>query len=183
MRRNPRVVSLSEHPRTRTKRQTGLLLPLLAAIFTGAVIGTSWPWNRPAISASASSFPSRDTFTCTVANVTDGDTFRCVETDESGRAIRIRLSGVAARETDGTCSAGHPCPAASAEDAKAELERLALSRTLSCWNVGETYGRVAAFCERADGVDLSCAMVESGTVLKWQKYWGSHSCPSRTLRN
>src|SRR3546814_19374155 len=39
---------------------------------------------------------------------------------------------------------------------------------------GSTYGRVAAFCERSDGVDLSCAMVESGTALKWERYWQGH---------
>ena len=117
-----------------------------------------------------------EAFSCTVASVTDGDTFRCAETGADGRQIRVRLSGVAARERDGSCSPGHPCPAASAEAATAELRRLALSEMLTCRDVGSTYGRVAAFCERPDGVDLSCAMVESGSALKWERYWDGHSC-------
>lgn len=117
-----------------------------------------------------------ETFSCTVSSVTDGDTFRCAETGQDGRQIRVRLSGVAARERDGSCSPGHPCPAATAEAATAELQRLALGQSLTCRDVGSTYGRVAAFCERSDGVDLSCAMVESGTALKWDRYWDGHDC-------
>src|SRR3546814_18347466 len=60
-------------------------------------------------------------FACTVASITDGDTFRCSELGDDGRQIRVRLSGVAARERDGSCSPGHPCSAASAEAATAEL--------------------------------------------------------------
>lgn len=109
-------------------------------------------------------------FTCEVAAITDGDTFRCAD------GTRVRLSGVAARETDGTCSSGHPCPNASAGAATAALQDLASGRMLVCRSVGETYGRVAAFCRREDGVDLSCAMVQTGTVEKWWRYWGLHSC-------
>lgn len=116
-------------------------------------------------------------FACTVSSVTDGDTFRCHEQDGAGRSIRVRLSGIAARETNETCSPGHPCPTASAEAAATELRRLADAQTLQCRAVGDTYGRIAAFCQRSDGVDLSCAMVESGTALRWEKYWGAHSCP------
>ena len=119
------------------------------------------------------------TFPCTVASITDGDTFRCVERGSDGKQIRVRLSGVSARERDGSCSPGHPCPAASAEAATAELQRLALGQPLQCRNVGSTYGRIAAFCRRPDGLDLSCAMVASGTAARWDRYWGNHRC----LRN
>jgi endonuclease YncB( thermonuclease family) len=115
---------------------------------------------------------------CTVASITDGDTLRCAETGSDGKQIRIRLSGVAARERDGTCSAGHPCPEGSAEAATAELERLATGEVLICREVGRTYGRVAAFClRRSDGLDLSCAMVASGTAARWDRHWGGHRCP------
>jgi endonuclease YncB( thermonuclease family) len=116
-------------------------------------------------------------FRCTVAQVTDGDTFRCRETDDAQRQIRVRLSGVAARERDGSCSEGHPCPAASAEAATAQLAELASGRILTCRSTGSTYGRISAFCRRPDGTDLSCAMVESGTVVVWDRYWQGHSCP------
>lgn len=147
-------------------RSTVTLAALLAAAVGWSAYGGSGKVAR-----------SSETFTCTVASVTDGDTFRCLEEGEDSRQIRVRLSGVAARERDGTCTAGHPCPAASAEAATAALERLASAQTLSCQSVGNTYGRVAAFCQRSDGTDLSCAMVESGTALKWERYWGGHRCP------
>lgn len=117
-----------------------------------------------------------DTFPCTVASITDGDTFRCEETGKDGKQIRIRLSGVAARERDGSCSPGHPCPAASAGAATAALSDLALGQRLSCKSVGSTYDRIAAFCSTPAGVDLSCAMVASGTATKWDRYWGRHTC-------
>lgn len=140
-------------------------------------MGIAWT-QAPTISAA---LPSIDTgessFTCNVASITDGDTFRCSEIDARGRQIRLRVSGIAARERDGTCTDGHPCPAALAEAATAELRRLAAGQRLTCQNVGATYGRIAAFCQRSDGLDLSCAMVASGTVEKWDRYWGRHHCP------
>lgn len=57
-----------------------------------------------------------ETFTCTPVAVWDGDgPIWCAE------GPRIRLSGIAAREMDETCSAGHPCPDASGLDARDEL--------------------------------------------------------------
>ena len=129
-----------------------------------------------AYSDRSASAVAADGFVCTVASITDGDTFRCSETDADGRQIRVRLSGVAARETDGTCKPGHPCPAASAEAATAEMERLASGQVLQCQAVGETYGRIAAFCQNEAGTDLSCAMVESGTALRWDRHWQGHRC-------
>ena len=127
--------------------------------------------------SSAEGTEAQPPMSCTVFSITDGDTFRCAETGTDGRQIRVRLSGVAARERDGSCSVGHPCPAASAEAATAVLTRLAMGEVLVCRQVGNTYGRVAAFCQRQDGIDLSCAMVESGTAVKWPRYWGNHRCP------
>lgn len=128
--------------------------------------------TRPGPGAEASG-PS---FQCSVASITDGDTFRCRETDADGRQIRIRLSGVAARETDGSCSPGHPCPAASSEAATAELARLASGQVLTCEDVGRTYGRIAAFCSLEDGRDLTCAMLASGTVERWDRYMLRRRC-------
>jgi endonuclease YncB( thermonuclease family) len=123
----------------------------------------------------AAQLPS-GTFTCTVASITDGDTFRCAETEADGKQIRVRLSGVAAREKDGSCTAGHPCPDAPPEAATAAIQALALGKPLQCRQVGSTYGRRAAFCSLPGGKDLSCAMVASGTVAKWDRHWGGHRC-------
>lgn len=138
--------------------------------------GRSLGGLRSPAAGRAASEKAGDTFRCTVASVTDGDTLSCTEADENGRHLRVRLSGIAAREADGTCTQGHPCPSASAEAATAVLHRLASSEALTCTQVGTTYGRVAAFCRRSDGIDLSCAMVESETVLIWERYWGRHGC-------
>ena len=59
------------------------------------------------------------TFTCTPIAVWDGDgPIWCSE------GPRIRLSGIAAREMDETCSSGHPCPAASGLNARNALAKL-----------------------------------------------------------
>lgn len=115
-------------------------------------------------------------FTCTVASITDGDTLRCREADATGRQIRVRIAGIAARETDGTCQTGHPCPAASAESATAELSRLASGQRLTCQPNGMSYRRIAAFCRNPAGVDLSCAMIASGTAARWDRHMAGHRC-------
>jgi endonuclease YncB( thermonuclease family) len=179
-RREAQVLTLSQYRRRKHLRLIATGALAFSALFCGGMLATA---GRPLVNQALSGTGNLlegilpgERFTCTVESVTDGDTFRCQQTDASGRQIRVRLSGVAARETDGTCKPGHPCPDASAEAATAQLSGLALGSSLKCRKVGETYGRVAAFCERHDGVDLSCAMVESGTVLKWRRYWGLHSC-------
>lgn len=172
----PQILQLSEYRGRKRLHHYKVDLIAFFAVFLTGMIFTVWRPNLAAIAEPMVQNAGGPTFTCTVEQVTDGDTFRCHEQNEQGRAIRVRLSGVAARESDGSCSLGHPCPSATAEAATAELRRLADAEALTCRSVGETYGRVAAFCTNAQGTDLSCAMVESGTVLKWQRYWGSHRC-------
>lgn len=41
---------------------------------------------------------------------------------------------------------------------------------------GTTYNRIAAFCRTAAGVDLSCAMLDSGTVARLDRHWNGHRC-------
>jgi endonuclease YncB( thermonuclease family) len=153
----------------RRRGLTGLLA--IAAVLAAAAYLDPGSEESPTATS-----PSDGNFACTVATITDGDTFNCLEQSADGRPIRVRLSGIAARESDGTCSPGHPCPDASAEAATTELERLAAGQSLNCQSVGSTYGRVAAFCQRDDGVDLSCAMVASGAALRWDTVWAGHQC-------
>lgn len=75
--------------------------------------------------------PSRASLNCDVAYVNDGDTLRCRD------GARIRLHATAARERDGTCSPGHPCPAASAEAATRELRAMVSGGRLQCEPTGE----------------------------------------------
>ena len=134
----------------------------------------------------ASVVPSGQTFTCTPTAVWDGDgPIWCAE------GPHIRLSGVAAREMDGSCRAGHPCPDASpiaARDRLAQLvgEPQGRNRTghiivrgpaMTCVSRGGAGGsRTAAFCSSPRSGDLSCAMLRSGHAARWDKYWGKHRC-------
>jgi endonuclease YncB( thermonuclease family) len=129
------------------------------------------------------------TFRCTPVRVWDGDgPLWCAE------GPRVRLAGIAARESDGSCRRGQPCPAASAAAARDALVGLvgrATGRTrqghvlvsgppLSCRSLGNGRGRrTAAWCASPVHGDLSCAMIASGTALIWQRYWTRRSCSRR----
>lgn len=117
-----------------------------------------------------------DSFSCTVAAVHDGDTLRCFERGPDGRQLRVRISGVDARELDGSCAPGHPCASAPPEAATAALERLVSGQRLQCTFEGFTYRRLSGFCVNGAGVDVSCAMLKSGTVALWPRYWKRHQC-------
>jgi hypothetical protein len=125
-------------------------------------------------------------FACTPEKVWDGDgPIHCAE------GPKVRLAGIAAREMNGSCSPGQPCPEASAEAARDALAGL-LGRTtgigpdghlliegpaLDCLSEGSAKGsRTAAWCTSPVAGDLSCAMAASGTVAKWERYWRGHDC-------
>lgn len=126
-------------------------------------------------------------FLCTPISVWDGDgPVRCAE------GPRLRIAGIAARELDGTCRPGHPCPSASpiaARDALVDLlgRRTGQSRdghilivgpTLRCRSAGDgRYGRTAAFCILPDGRNLSCAMLATKTVIRWRQFAAGLRCP------
>jgi endonuclease YncB( thermonuclease family) len=140
--------------------------------------------------------PSGKVFTCTPTRVWDGDgPVWCAE------GPRLRLAGIAAREMDGSCRPNQPCPRASAVQARDALVRLlgtssGTSReghvlirgaALTCRSLGRGSGqRTAAWCASPARGDLSCAMLRTGAVLRWQRYWGKHRCSSalssRTFR-
>jgi endonuclease YncB( thermonuclease family) len=126
------------------------------------------------------------TFTCTPTAVYDGDgPIWCAE------GPKVRLAGIAAREMDGSCNPGQPCPAASAIAARDGLVRLlggprgtlstghvkVRAPTMRCTSDGGAGGeRTAAWCTLATGADLNCAMVRSGMALRWDRYWRNHKC-------
>jgi endonuclease YncB( thermonuclease family) len=130
--------------------------------------------------------PTGQSFACTPVRIWDGDgPVWCAE------GPRVRLAGIAAREMDGTCRSNQPCPAASAEQARDILIRAVGTRTgwspdghalvrgptMLCRSEGSGKGnRTAAWCSSPKSGDVSCAMVRSGTVLRWVRYWGNHRC-------
>lgn len=127
-----------------------------------------------------------ETFTCTPTHVYDGDgPVWCAE------GPRVRIAGIAAREMTGICRIGQPCPAATAAQARDALVDLfggpqgtnssghvvVYAPPIVCRSVGSAGGsRTAAWCTLSSGQDLSCAMVATGTVLKWDHYWRGHRC-------
>jgi endonuclease YncB( thermonuclease family) len=108
--------------------------------------------------------PADDRFSCRVSSITDGDTLRCTD------GTRIRLHAVAAREMDETCSSGHPCPTASGASAKAELQRLAGGKSLSCSRTGRSFDRVTAICWTPENLEVNCAMIRSGQAVVWDRF-------------
>jgi len=139
-----------------------------------------------AILLSVPVIPAGQSFTCTPTHVWDGDgPIWCEE------GPRIRLSGIAARELDGTCSDGHPCPRAGAIEARDALVRLVgepvgvgrhghiLVRgpSMQCVSDGSGGGnRTAAWCLSPKSGDINCAMVDGGWAARWDRYWRGHRC-------
>jgi endonuclease YncB( thermonuclease family) len=125
------------------------------------------------------------TFTCTPVRVWDGDgPIWCAE------GPRVRLAGIAAREIDGGCRPGHPCPRSGGVAARDALVRLIGQPTgtsreghvlvsgprLTCVSDGGAGGsRTAAWCRGPRG-DLSCLMIAGGHALRWDRYWDSRRC-------
>ncbi|MDK2760474.1 MAG: hypothetical protein KYX64_03850 [Sphingopyxis sp.] len=136
--------------------------------------------------AAAFVVPAGQSFNCTPTAVWDGDgPIWCAE------GPHVRLSGIAAREMDGTCRAGHPCPSADAIAARDHLVALLGKRggvrptghisvtgpTMICLSAGGAGGtRTAAFCSSARSGDISCAMVRDGYAARWDRYWQRHRC-------
>ena len=153
---------------------------LFAACFVGVMIAA------PAPALPRAQPPAEPVVSCTAISVWDGDgPVACRE------GWKLRLHGVAARELSGECRPGHPCPAASGIAARDALVALlggagrrsadghillAAPVRLRCTITGGSYGRLTGWCTLPDGRDLSCAMVASGTALRWDRHWGKHPC-------
>jgi endonuclease YncB( thermonuclease family) len=144
-------------------------------------------WNfLPPGKASPQVVPAGQSFQCTPTLVWDGDgPIWCAE------GPRIRIAGVAAREIDGSCRPGQPCPAVSGPDARDRLVRVlggargttadghvrVRSAAMTCLSDGSGRGsRTAAWCRSPSFGDLSCAVVRAGGAVRWARFWRGHSC-------
>ena len=130
--------------------------------------------------------PAGQSFECTPTHVWDGDgPVWCAE------GPRIRLSGIAAKELDGSCSPGHPCPDAdpvASRDALVALlgEPAGIGRhghvlvqgpTMRCTSTGGAGGdRTGAWCVSPRSGDINCAMVKGGWAARWDRFWQGHVC-------
>jgi endonuclease YncB( thermonuclease family) len=126
--------------------------------------------------------PETQAFTCTPVQVWDADgPVWCAE------GPRLRIHGIAAREMDGTCRDGHPCPdmpPIAARDALIGLlgpasidatttghVRLSKAPPLACRSFGGGGGnRTAARCRLPDGRDLGCRLIALGAAREWTRY-------------
>ena len=159
----------------------------MRCVFMVAVVAAVGSWSMPAMAASEA-VKSRTAFACTAVAVWDGDgPIWCAE------GPRIRLAGVAAREIDGTCRTGHPCPVVSGVVARNTLVGLlggprgtlssghvrVAAIPLRCVSDGDGKGgRTAAWCVAPRVGDLSCALVDKGVALRWNRYWREGQCGS-----
>lgn len=76
------------------------------------------------LAAQVTVVPAGETFECTPTHVWDGDgPVWCAE------GPRLRISGIAAREMDESCSPGHPCPDADPITSRDALVSLLGRRT------------------------------------------------------
>lgn len=138
-------------------------------------------------------YPAGQSFSCTPAEVWDGDTFNCAE------GAKVRVSGIDARELkiidgrpmDAGCGVGHPCAAIDAVTSREYLARLlggsygvgphghllVSGPPLTCVSAGSAGGkRTAAWCSAPKVGDLSCRMVLRGYAMRWNRYWRGHRC-------
>ncbi len=164
------------------KRLSRILLVNLCAILLAFIFAL----NTPSL-ADTPIVPDGHEFLCTPTHVWDGDgPIWCEE------GPRVRLSGVNARELDGTCGFNKPCPNANAVEARDALVAMVGEKTgidhyghimvtgptMRCRSVGHAGGkRTAAWCVSPKSGDISCAMAQAGWVKKWDKYWRDHECP------
>lgn len=148
--------------RASPKRSTAKFIATVVVVAVAAFAGTMW-WPRSGELTSAEAATPAYDFACDVAYVNDGDTLRCRD------GTRVRLHAIAARETNNSCSPGHPCPTASAATSTAALTRLAGNR-ITCLRTGQSYERVTAICHNISGVEINCAMVQSGAAVFWERF-------------
>lgn len=112
-------------------------------------------------------------FVCLVVRVHDGDSLTCA----NGR--KVRIAGIAApdypdAEPCRTRRMGYVCDARAADHSRDAVARLTLNRRLTCQPVGQSWSRIVARCRFADGRDLSCAVLATGTAAKWDRYWRAY---------
>ena len=158
--------------RRKDHRNAGFAVAILAMMALVFVAVLLWPSPDPFRMVGGEVSPQpvvtlerlANRFSCRVAYVNDGDTFRC----EDG--TRVRLHAVAARESDETCSPGHPCPQASGATATATLRALVSGQRLACEKTGTSFNRITAICWTPSDKEVNCAMVQSGTTVVWDRF-------------
>jgi endonuclease YncB( thermonuclease family) len=94
-------------------------------------------------------------FSCTVASITDGDTFRCTD------GKKIRIHGIDAPEMD-----TQQGPAS-----KVALAQILSGKVVVCEQNGTSYDRIVATC-LLDGQDIAALMVQQAQARDCPRYSG-----------
>ena len=110
-------------------------------------------------------------FLCLVIAVpADGDTFRC------STGLQVRVAGVEANERHGGCHVP-VCPTMPHAQARRTLERLTYRQQIRCERVGRSWRRLVASCRLPDRRRLECALLDAGSVVRWDRYWREYRLP------
>jgi hypothetical protein len=106
---------------------------------------------------------------------------------------KIRLQGIGALETDGSCKTAQPCVPGNPFDQRRTMARVMGARVshedmakgatpalygqlwfnpvrLECTLTGKSHNRLTAWCKLPDGRDLSCAAISAGIAVRWVRY-------------
>jgi endonuclease YncB( thermonuclease family) len=142
-------------------------MALLATLFAAAVVVV---------------IPAGERFSCTPIKIWDADgPVWCAE------GPKLRLHGIAAREMDGSCRPGHPCPDMGAEQARLVLATLLTKGSvkidqtghlvltgapkLACVSYGDAKGRrTDARCQTTLGDDVACKLIAAGAAKEWRRF-------------
>lgn len=150
----------------RRRRKRGRAPKLWALVLAGGA-ALAWTFDLPArLPASGSTGAARH-FLCAAPYNHDGDNIRCAGGPSS------RLYGIDAPEMPGSCRPGRRCTPGDPYAARDHLRSLVDGRSVECRQVDtDHYDRPILRC-RADGRDLSCAMVRDGYAVE---RYGSLDC-------
>lgn len=127
---------------------------------------------------------SGQTFTCDAIALHDVDgPIHCAN------GLKIRLQGIGATETDGTCRPNQPCvpgdpmvqrrimatrvlgATIAREDSRIYGQAwFARPVTLACVSTGRSHDRITANCRRADGADVSCEAIRFRVAARWPQF-------------
>jgi uncharacterized membrane protein YsdA (DUF1294 family) len=108
-------------------------------------------------------------FVCVDPRADDGATLRC-----GGRAAALHLAGIAAPPSARTCRPGEDCSLDPGIGARQQLQSLVGRGDVVCMGAGPGSARCYA-----GGIDLSCAMLESGNGKPKGRALG---CPTEASR-
>jgi endonuclease YncB( thermonuclease family) len=124
------------------------------------------------------------TFTCDAIALHDVDgPIHCAN------GLKIRLQGIGATETDGTCRRNQPCIPGDPMVQRRIMATRVLGATiaredrsiygqawfarpvaLTCVATGRSHDRVTGRCRRPDGKDVSCEAIRARIAARWARY-------------